>query len=346
MSVLHTFFGPGGRVLDERVTNQREGGYWYLLDISDLAHFIRRGADDRIESEQPNTLTFVNTFVKGFIPGRKEIPAMVIDHLTIGYLPADVAEQLRRSQMEIPRRIFSGPTLTGEGFQLQVAPTGGMQLTVADDDYFFRSAFSFPAKNQSSNSSRHSPSAVTKTQVPGSSANGTGTVPATLNLKTGSKEKMGFNTLDPEKADGQLAWKPTVQRANAGGITVTAETPAYGIVRTISRDGPRVRVRDTIQNRTDEPIGLVVRNTMALNQVPTTDRWRISGTNRESLLAGAAANPTLFAAQDHSSLGIVAEDNVFRLQLELRRRYNAFDFQTTHFGLDGGKFYTFEWITI
>jgi len=44
-----------------------------------------------------------------------------------------------------------------------------------------------PPQSQSSNSSRHSPSAVTKTQTPGSSANGTGTVPATLNLKTRSQ---------------------------------------------------------------------------------------------------------------------------------------------------------------
>jgi hypothetical protein len=63
-------------------------------------------------------------------------------------------------------------------------------------------------KSQSSNSSRHSPSAVTKTQTPELSANGTGTVPATLNLKTGS---------NPARRHGGWLWGRRRRRTSRFG---------------------------------------------------------------------------------------------------------------------------------
>jgi len=302
MPTLNTVFCPGSSDLDPRILTDRDEGCWYLLDISDVAHFIRRGADERIESAEPNQIVFVNTFVKRLVPGRKSYPPMVIDHLTVGYLPKRWADRLRRAQMETYEPVSTGPTLTGPDFQLRVAPSGGMQLSVGEERYFFAAALSYPAE-----------------------------------------PKMRFNTLTPEKAAGQPGWKPRVERAADGTIRVTARAAAYQIERCVQVDGFRVRVRDTIRNRSAEPIGLVIRNTLALDRLPADPTWRLAGTDRESIIGGAAANPTVFAAQKKSSVGIVAEDNVFRLQLELLRRYNAFDFQTTHFGLDAGKSYTLEW---
>ncbi len=301
LPVLLTFFGPGGDVLDKRVTKEREEGYWYLLDITDAAHCIRRGADNRIESEEPNAITFVNTCIARYVRKARTRPVMTLSHLEIGYLPPALADALHEGQLERFQPIASGPTLRGEGFSVRVAESGGMELDVNGERYFIRSAFSYPGKTEA-----------------------------------------GRNTLHPNRAEGQPGWKPTVRR-EGDAVVVEAAGAQYRITRRIRLDGPRVRVADTIENRLDEPVGLAVENTLALGRMPAPGRWRVAGTDRFAQIGGCAANPTLFAAQARSSVGVVAEDDVFRLQLELLRRGNAFDFRTTHFGLDRRKSYTLEW---
>jgi len=78
----------------------------------------------------------------------------------------------------------AGHPVTAEGDGAQEA---FIQVTQISGGTFMKDR-----KSQPSNSSRHSPSAVTRTQPPGFSANGTGTVPATLNSKTGSKTIQPF----------------------------------------------------------------------------------------------------------------------------------------------------------
>ena len=302
LPVLLTFFGPGGDVLDARVKSQREEGYWYLLDVSDAAHLLRRGADNRIESEQPNALTFVNTCLRRYFRGRQQFPGMIIDHLVVGYLPPEHAERLRRAQMISYGPTAPGPTLRGDGFALHVSNAGGIGLTVAGESYYFAAEFSYP-----------------------------------------SDPKMKFNAFRPDRAAGESGWMPSVQRGPDGSVVVSARGARYRVTRSIRIDSGRVRVRDAIRNLTDAAVGLVVRNTMALPQPAAGDAWRLAGVQRDALLAGVAANPTLFAAQTRSSVGVVAEDDVFRLQLELLRRFNAFDFQTTHFGMRPRGTHTLEW---
>ena len=146
MPVLLTFFGPGGDVLDKRVISQRAEGYWYILDISDVANFIETGADDRIESEKPNKLTFVNTFTRKLVPGAKAPSPMVIRDLRIGYLPKTLVGELRPSTMLKFDPITSGAKLELDGAALAVSPNGGMQLRVGPDDYFLCSEFSYPGE--------------------------------------------------------------------------------------------------------------------------------------------------------------------------------------------------------
>jgi hypothetical protein len=66
---LVTFFGPENK-LDSRIATPREEGYWYLLDISDLA---KAGAQ--------NHLVIANEY-----PGGSACREMVIKDLSIGYV--------------------------------------------------------------------------------------------------------------------------------------------------------------------------------------------------------------------------------------------------------------------
>ncbi|MBN2293455.1 MAG: hypothetical protein JXM70_13580 [Pirellulales bacterium] len=300
MPVLLAFFGPGGDVLDERVISQRDEGYWYILDISDTANFIEMGADDRIESEKPNKLTFVNTFTRKLVPGAKHYSPMVIRDIQIGYLPKALVAKSRPSTMLKFDPITSGAQLAPDGAALRISPTGGMQVRVGGDDYFICSEFSYPG------------------------------------------EKMGYNTLMPHKADGQTSWKPEVQQED-GSIVLTAKAEGYELRRTIKADGCKVKVHDTITNTSAEPTAVVVKHTIAATRPIARGDFRVAGTDREAIIGGLAQNPTLFVRQKGSSLGVLAEDNVLRRQLEVARRGNSFSFATRHFGLKPREKYCLQW---
>jgi hypothetical protein len=57
-----TFFS-NGKDLDERGINYKEEGFWYLLDISEVANFVEIVADERIEKSEKNTITFINSYL-------------------------------------------------------------------------------------------------------------------------------------------------------------------------------------------------------------------------------------------------------------------------------------------
>ncbi len=298
---LHTYFGPGGNMLDERVCNERDEGYWYLLDISDVAHYLRKGADQRIESDQPNALMLVNTFLSTYTAS-KPPPPMIITDLEIGYVPRNVVEQLRRLRMESFAAITEGPQLKHAAFALRVSPTGAMQLTVGQENYFFRSAFSYP-------------------DIKG----------------------IRFHRFGTAQSAEKRTWRPSVEQHDRHSIVIRAESSQYRVKRTITLKEDAIQVCDTLTNITDQPIGVAITNQIGLPDVPVPGTYRLAGVDRDTQIGGAAANPTLFIPQQTGSVGIVVEDNVYRLQLELVREANRFDFRTTHFGLDAGKQYTLRW---
>jgi len=301
MPVLLTFFGPGGDVLDKRVISQRDEGYWYILDISDAAHFIELGADDRTESDEPNKLTFVNTFARWMAPNSEHHSPMVVREIQIGYLPKAMVAKTRAAAMLNFEPITSGPQLTLDGASLRVSPQGGMQVRVGKDDYFICSAFSYPGAN------------------------------------------IGYNNLQPHKAGGQTSWKPEVRRQGDGSIVLTAQAKRYALRRAIKAEASKLKLYDTITNTSAEPIAVVVDHTITAARSFRQSDYRVAGTDREAIIGGLAQNPTLFVRQEGSSLGVLAEDNVLRRQLEVVRRGNSFSFASHHFGLKPREEYCLEW---
>jgi len=298
--LLLTFFGPGN-VLDERVLSDREEGYWYILDISDVASYRKLGADDRIESEAPNVLTLVNALRQRDLGERSVYPPLVVRNLQAGYLPHDLVEKVRPSSTDHYVPIAVGPQLAGRDFTLTVAPSGGVQIRIGKDDYFVSSLFSYPGK------------------------------------------QMGFNALRPDKAAGQPCWKPDVKQVDAETVTVQARGEGFALTRTLTLRGHRVAVNDRIENLLREPLGISIRQEVTCAARVGKDGYRVGGTERPAVSCGLAANPSLFLTQTASALGVLAEDNVLRLQLEVQRRGNTFLYGTSHFGLETGQVYSVEW---
>ncbi len=80
--VLLVYFGDG-KNLDERIQNYKEEGYCYVLNISDVAHYVEVGADNRIEKAEKNRITFINTYLNKYVPGK------VIDNEVCNYCIAE-----------------------------------------------------------------------------------------------------------------------------------------------------------------------------------------------------------------------------------------------------------------
>ncbi len=156
--------------------------------------------------------------------------------------------------------------------------------------------------------------------------------------------RIGYNRLDPDTLAGEAGWKPRIHKVDEKTVRIEAESQQYHLTRTLSLREGKLRVTDQFTNKTDAPIGVQIGNSLAIPGFPRPASFFLGGReNHSSPIVSTAENPTVFVAQEHSSLGIVAEDNIYRLQLNLVRRTNVFDMTAGHFGLVGHKAYTFEW---
>lgn len=128
-----------------------------------------------------------------------------------------------------------------------------------------------------------------------------------------------------------------------GVIVVKGASSEYNVVRTIRMQDGEFSIFDKIQNKTDEPLGMSIRNNAIIPHRFGLGNVRLCGNPDISSSDGCAPNPTVFMRQADSSLGIVAEDSVYRLQMELVKKANVVQFGTQHFGVPPRGEYTLEW---
>ncbi|HEY3298126.1 MAG TPA: hypothetical protein VGK34_05660, partial [Armatimonadota bacterium] len=209
--LLLTFFGPESE-LDNRVISPREEGYWYVLNVSDVANFTWIGVDNRTEGGVPNHLVIENSFAGG--PESKE---MLVKDLSAGYVPqSELAKLNVAKSAEMPKLV--GKTLKGKNFSLVVADSGAMGLTIGKDNYAIASSFSYPGKT------------------------------------------IGYNSFSWQGTSAP-EWKTRIETSKTPGvITVKGNSSRYSVTRTITLKNGKVFIKDTIENKTDAPIGMMIRN--------------------------------------------------------------------------------------
>ncbi len=137
--------------------------------------------------------------------------------------------------------------------------------------------------------------------------------------------------------------------ANGNGFTTTTGDNHIALSRafehsTLERvariDGRRIVVTDTLTNTTDADVAVLYRNELI---VPDNfDDVRLSGAP-QSASRMTAENPSLFVAQPHSRLGFLAEDAVYRLQLQMAAQRNNVKLDARNFALKAGQSHTFQW---
>ena len=288
---LQVFFGPAEPGLDPRVITDRDEGYQYVVDVSDVAR-----------ADGPNRLTLINTAVKANWGGNPTPDCrLIVEQIAVEQAPASRVAELRGLHL-VHRSSLRGTRLTLPEITVSVPSGGGIQLDMGDERYFIESAFSFPRDGG-----------------------------------------MGYNHLaclvDTEE---RSVWRP-VSNASNGTITLLAETDDYRLRRRISPIGQRIEITDALTNKTDEVIGIAVEHAVITPGFPL--RTRINGL-KEASAHGAGRfpeNPTLFAAQARTGLGLVAEDNALRLQMGTRVEYNVVSLSANRLGLKPRETYTTRW---
>lgn len=296
---LAVFFAPEDAVeLDPAVLQSREEGYEYVLDVTDQVNYIEMGPDDRVEKALPNVFSFQN-----FYPSRYGNYPLVVKNIELVYISEAEIEKL--GELDLEKFVPAAPaaTLSGEGFQLNISPGGGMTLNVDGKEAFLQSRYSYPAE-----------------------------------------PVMGFYTLtvaEPEADSGITV--------NVSGQTDQTEAqvkmvaPQYTLTRNLAVNGHRIEVRDTLENTSEEDLGLAWSQDLGFTKRPD-EGFRLAGQPDVTLVpALGSRNPTLFAQSDGCSVGLVAEDTVSRCQLELAAARNILSMKSNGMGIPAGKSVTLDW---
>lgn len=148
---------------------------------------------------------------------------------------------------------------------------------------------------------------------------------------------------DLPKQAGPQEWRVTKAALSAAGGQVVAEGRFYRLTRTLRFDQGRLRLADTLTNRTTEDLGVELSYHLSWGRVPRELYLAGFGDAGSDYVDSASANPTLFAGQERSGLGLVCEDDLLRNQLRLRNVRREARAYSSGLGLAPGASYTCEW---
>jgi len=139
-------------------------------------------------------------------------------------------------------------------------------------------------------------------------------------------------------------WKWNAAQKN-GKFYIDGAGKFYHLQRKISLQTDHLVIDDTFTNTSKNDVAIAFDNKVMALQTPC--EINISGVYKKSYFPyspeAPAVNPTIFLAGENTSLGMVAVDDFYRLQLSLKREGNTGYFENRSFGLPPGDSYTFEW---
>ena len=126
-------------------------------------------------------------------------------------------------------------------------------------------------------------------------------------------------------------------------LIVKGDWKNYTVTRTIVPDSGRFHIYDKITNKTDKPLGMAIKYNAVTDDSFGNGKVHLCGSGDLVSTENCGTNPSIFIEQNKSSMGLVVEDTVFRLQMTVARLENSVEYATKHFGLAPKKSYTLEW---
>lgn len=143
---------------------------------------------------------------------------------------------------------------------------------------------------------------------------------------------IGSNTLSETAVEGEDGWKPRIRKLGDRRVRITAAGAHYGLTREVRVTSERIEIADTLVNRKDSPVGVLVHHRV-VTPAPMTN----------TLARTASSCPLLFFSQKSADFGLVAEDDVARLQFDCGAVANRADIRHSSFALDAGRTHTFRY---
>jgi hypothetical protein len=125
--------------------------------------------------------------------------------------------------------------------------------------------------------------------------------------------------------------------------TANWQTANYKVVRKIFVRENHIHIEDTFTNTTPELIGIIVENRLQFSAPPLETRtagWLASG---EWDYSRNAAHPSVFAQWKDLGMGLVAEDDVFRIHNKSFREPGSIGLADEQLGIAPGASTTLEW---
>ena len=154
-------------------------------------------------------------------------------------------------------------------------------------------------------------------------------------------ERIRSNALAQTPDENQHeSWRAVVVKRSATEAVVKASCPAYALERAVRITDGRITVRDTFKNTRTRAVGIRVEHRVT---APQFYAECLIGGVPELSVASMSQNPTLFLRAESACLGVLAEDNILRLQLNAVAQPNRAVFKVGHFGIAPGKSYAMEW---
>jgi hypothetical protein len=227
----------------------------------------------------------------------------------------EVSEKMR----EYEKKFFEMPWFPAVNvgsqpkYDVVIFKGGGFIVSVADEKYLFESSFSFP--------------------------------------------NAGYNKLvcqDNADDTGEKEMEIHVNFPEEDTIEVLLTGRYYQLRRLIIKEAHRISVKDTFTNLVEEDIGIIISNSVKccgdMEKLYVCGIDYSSGEKRKSTIVFEeprfgipSDNPTLFIGQKNTGVGLVAEDDVYRVHLGVKYDNNVGYMYTQHFGLASKKSYTLEW---
>lgn len=220
---------------------------------------------------------------------------------------------------ECEKSFFETPWLPSTSIHIQpkynmtVFKGGGFSVAVADEEFYFESSFSFP--------------------------------------NAGYNKLVCQNHVD-NTGEKEIEVRINFIKENAVEILLTGKY--YQLKRLLFKEDYRIRVEDTFTNLMEEDIGVIILN--SVKYMGKIEKLYVCGIDysseekrrnpiifEEPRFGIPSDNPTLFIGQSDVGIGLVAEDDVYRVHLGVKYEDNIGYMYTQHFGLAPKSSYTMKW---
>ena len=144
--------------------------------------------------------------------------------------------------------------------------------------------------------------------------------------------RIGWNVLSEREKAGETNWKPRVTRVNDSHLRLAAAGTHYALTRDVRLKPGRITIEDTLTNLRNIPVGIMIAHSIVT-----------PGTMSHVSARNSATTPMLFFSQKGGDFGLVAEDDIGRLQFDCTSVRNNAHIRHSNFALDAGKSYTFSY---